>query len=102
MIEWLKLFMILTKIVNIFFLIYIKWKFYKHDFMIKEWFNDSKTKRFILRRLDDLYTRVLPSLENLTSRVRKVEDRERLAVSEDTQHIQKILDIVEDMKEERK
>jgi len=53
-------------------------------------------------RLDDLYTRVLPSLENLTSRVRKVEDRERLAVSEDTQHIQKILDIVEDMKEERK
>jgi len=37
-----------------------------------------------------LYTRVLPSLENLTSRVRKVEDRERLAVSEDTQHIQKI------------
>ena len=52
-------------------------------------------------RLDDLYTRVLPSLENLSCKLRRLEDKERLADKEDSEHIQRILDLVEDMKEER-
>lgn len=52
-------------------------------------------------KLDDLYIKVLPKIEETQSRVRKLEERERLAEQEDRDHIQRILDIVEDLKEER-
>ena len=51
-------------------------------------------------KLDDLYIRVLPTLEEIKSRQRKEEDMERLEEREDKDHIQKILDIVEDLKEQ--
>ena len=51
-------------------------------------------------RLDDLYTRVMPSLDEIKIKMRKAEDKENLSAKEDTEHIQKILDIVEDLKEE--
>ena len=51
-------------------------------------------------RLDDLYIRVMPSLDEIIAKVRRSEDKDKLSVKEDTEHIQKILDIVEDLREE--
>lgn len=53
-------------------------------------------------RLDDLYTRVMPSLDEIKIKMKKAEEKGKLSAQEDTEHIQKILDIVEDLREEKR
>ena len=56
----------------------------------------------VLPKLDDIYIRVLPALEDIKQRARKESERENLTlkeVREQAEKVEKIMDMVEDLKE---
>ena len=58
----------------------------------------------ITPKLDQILIRIMPALEELRKRTgssKAVSEEDAIAKKEDSEHIQKILDIVEDIKEER-
>ena len=58
----------------------------------------------VLPKLDDIYIRVLPALEDIKQRARKESERENLTLKEIREQqvkVEKIMDMVEDMKEAR-
>ena len=56
----------------------------------------------VLPKLDDIYIRVLPALEDIKQRARKESERENLTLKElreQAEKVEKIMDMVEDLKE---
>ncbi|CAB4058929.1 unnamed protein product [Lepeophtheirus salmonis] len=62
----------------------------------------SKCLQEVSPRLHDLYVKILPVLDEIKTMQKKSFDKKTVERREDSEHIQKILDLVEDIKEEKK